>query len=67
MQRRDCPVGHRSEQREMKLVDMEVQDVEIVGAFAHAVKHQHVVGDRIADVGIEPQRRGNAGDELARR
>src|SRR6478672_958513 len=48
----------------MKLVDMEVQNVKILGAVAHAVKHQHVVGNRIVDIGIEPERRRNAADEL---
>ena len=50
----------------MKLVDMEVQDVEVVGALAHAIEHQHVIGDRIADAGVEPERLGHAGHEIGR-
>ena len=51
----------------MELVDMEVQNVEIVGALAHAIEHQHVIGNRIADAGVEPQRLGHAGHEIGRR
>ena len=67
MQRGDRAACDRPEQREMELVDMEVQDVEVVGALAHAVQHQHVIGDRIADAGVEPQRRGHAGHQIGRR
>ena len=51
----------------MKLVDMEVQDVEVVGALAHAIEHEHVVRDRIAYAGVEPQRLGHAGHQIGRR
>ncbi len=60
----DGAARDRSKQREMELIDMEMQDVEIAGLLAHAVEHQHVVGDRIADAGVEPQRLGHAGDEV---
>ena len=43
---------------------MEMQDVEVVGALAHAIEHQHVIGDRIADAGVEPERLGHAGHEI---
>ena len=56
MQRGDGAAGERPEQREMKLIDMEVQQVELVGPLADAVEHQHIIGDRIAHVGVEPQR-----------
>jgi ABC-type microcin C transport system duplicated ATPase subunit YejF len=39
----------------MKLVDVEMQDVELIGKLANAIEHQHVIRNRIADVGIEPQ------------
>jgi hypothetical protein len=39
----------------MELIDMEVQDVEIVGTFAHTVQHQHRIWNRIAHVRVEPQ------------
>ena len=67
MQGGDGAAGDRPKQRELKLVDMEVQDVELVGALAHAIEHQHVIGDRIDDAGIEPQRLGHAGHEIGRR
>ena len=64
MQRRDRPAGHRFEQREMKLIDMEVQNIKFLGGVADPVEHQHVVGNGIVDIGVEPDRRGNAADEL---
>ena len=67
MQGGDGAVRDRPEQRELKLIDMEVQDVEVVGALAHAIEHQHVIGDRIDDAGVEPQRLGHAGHEIGRR
>jgi hypothetical protein len=39
----------------MKLIDMEMQDVELVGAFADAIEHKHIVGNWIANVRIKPQ------------
>ena len=39
----------------MELVDVEVDDVEVAGLPAHLVEHQHVIGDGIADGGIEAQ------------
>ena len=67
VQRRDGPARDRAEQREMKLVDVEMQDVEIVGALAHAIEHQHVIGNGIAHAGVEPQRLRHAGHEVGRR
>ena len=67
VQRGDGAARDRPEQRELELVDMEVQDVEVVGALAHAIEHQHVIGDRIDDAGVEPQRLGHAGHEIGRR
>ena len=67
VQRGDGAARDRPEQREMKLVDVEVQDVEFVGALAHAIEHQHVIGDRIADAGVEPQRLRHAGHQIGRR
>jgi hypothetical protein len=51
----------------MKLVDMEVQHVEIAGALAHAIEHQHVVRSSIADACVEAQCLGNAGHQIGRR
>ena len=67
VQRGDSAARDRPEQREMELIDMEMQDVEVVGALADAIEHQHVIGDRIADAGVEPQRLGHAGHEIGRR
>ena len=51
----------------MELVDVEVDDVELVGLPAHLVEHQHVVGDGVAHGRIEAQRLRAARDELAPR
>ena len=51
----------------MKLIDVEMQDVELIGAARDLVEHQHVIGDDIADVGLEPQGAGNARHKLGRR
>ena len=67
MQGGDGAARDRPEQRELELIDMEVQDVEVVGALAHAIEHQHVIGDRIEDAGVEPQRLGHAGHEIGGR
>ena len=67
MQRGDGAAGERPEQWEMKLIDMEVQKVELAGPLADAVEHQHIIGDRIAHVGVEPQRLRDAGREGSRR
>ena len=34
---------------------MEVQNIEVVGALAHTIQHEHVVRDGIAYAGVEPQ------------
>ena len=60
VQRRQSAAGQRPKQRKMELVDVEVQNVEIVGTFAYAVQHQHVIRNRIAHIRIEPQRRRRA-------
>ena len=45
---------------------MEMQDVELVDPLADAIEHHHVVGDRIADAGVEAERLGYAGNEIGR-
>ena len=66
MQRRDGAANHRPEQRELELVDMEMDDVKFLGSFVHPAHHQHEIGNRIAHRAIEPQRHGNTGDEVGR-
>jgi hypothetical protein len=63
----DGAIRNRPEQRKLKLIDMEVQDVKVIGVLTHAIEHQHVIGDRIDDAGVEPQRLGHAGHEIGRR
>ena len=39
----------------MKLIDVEMQKVEFFRAFTYPVEHQHVIGDRVADIAVEAQ------------
>jgi hypothetical protein len=65
MERRERAAARGLKQREMHIVDVEVQNVELVGALAHLVQHDHVVGKRVANVGIEAQRAGGAGNQFS--
>ena len=71
VQRGHGAIGDRPKQRKMELVDVEMQDVEFIRLLAHPVEHQHVVGNRVADIGVEPQRHRyarhqfGAGDRIA--
>ena len=60
VQRGDGAVRDRAEKREVKLVDVEVEDVELVRHLTHAVEHQHVIRDGILYVGVEAQRHRHA-------
>jgi hypothetical protein len=59
--------GERAKQRKVELIDMEVQEVEIVGTFAHTVEHQHRIWNWVEHVRVEPQRGRRATDESRRR
>ena len=48
----------------MKLVDVEMQNVEFFRELTHPVEHQHVIGDRVTDVPVETQCCGRAAHEL---
>ena len=48
--------GKIAEQREMQVVDMEVQDVEFGRPPAHPIEHDHVIGQRIPNRGLESER-----------
>ncbi len=65
MERRNSASCDRPKKREMELIDMEVQDIEVVDPLADAIKHQHVVGDRIADADVKAECLGYAGTRLA--
>ena len=67
VQRGHRPARERAEQREMELIDMEVQDVEVGGPLPDAVEHQHVIGNRIAHAGVEAQSLRHAGHEFGGR
>src|SRR5262249_29693279 len=55
MQCRDCAVCKGPKQGKVELVDMKMQDIEVPSAFAHPIKHQHIIGNWVADVRIKPQ------------
>ena len=46
-------MGDGAKQRKVKLVDMEMQDIELVGVAADTVQHQHMIGDGVTHLGIE--------------
>jgi hypothetical protein len=48
----------------MKLVDMEMQNVKFFRELAYPVEHQHVIGDRVADIAVEAQCHGRAAHKL---
>ena len=58
------PIGDRPKQREVKLVDVEMQDIEFVGHLAHAVEHQHVVRNRIPYIRVQSQCHRHAAHQL---
>ena len=43
---------------------MEMQDVELVGMLTYAVEHEHVIGNCVANIYIEPQRLRHATDQI---
>ena len=64
VQRRHRPPRLIVEDREVELVDVEMQDVELAPC-PNLIEHHHVVGDDVADGRIEPQRLGAQGTSLA--
>src|SRR5262249_41851096 len=38
-----CPLRLRAKERKMKLIDMKVKKVEVLGGCAHTVEHEHVI------------------------
>ena len=53
-------------QRKMELIDVEMQNVKLVGSLADAIEHQHVIRDRIAHAGVETESLRYAGNEIGR-
>jgi hypothetical protein len=64
--RRHGLARERAKQREVHVLEVEVQDVELVRATAHLLEHQRDRGERVADRGIEAQRAPRARDEIRR-
>ena len=67
MQRRDGAVQHVLHHRHVQQVDVEMQDVELVGAAAHLVEQDHMVRDRVLDMRVEPQGHFRDRHQLGRR
>jgi hypothetical protein len=59
-----CFVPLRGEEREVQVVGVEVQDVELVRLPPHAVEHYQMIDEWVFDAAVEPQRRVAAGDQL---
>lgn len=57
MQRGDRPVDEVSNQRVVQYVDMEMEDVELVGGRAHLLEHGDMKWNRILDARVEAKRR----------
>lgn len=49
-----------------RLIDVEMQNVKLVGSLADAIEHQHVIRDRIAHAGVETESLRYAGNEIGR-
>ena len=48
----------------MKLIDVEVKKVEVLSCRPHTVEHEHVIGNDVANAGVEPQRLGGAAHQI---
>jgi hypothetical protein len=64
MQCRDGPLGETAKQRAMDQIDMEVNNVEVVGAGVHLVHQQHIVRQTVARVRVKPQCTRNNGNKF---
>ena len=60
VQRRQSAAGERPKEGKMELVDVEMENVELVGTFAHAIQHEHVIRNGVSHVRVESQRRRRA-------
>src|SRR6185437_14671526 len=58
---------HARKNREMEVIDMEVEDVEFGGPLPNPVEHQHVIGNDVLDGGVQPQRLRGAASQLGGR
>ena len=67
VERGEGTLRHGAEQREVKLVDVEMENIELVGALPHPIEHKHVIGNGVAHVRVEPQRHGGARNEAGAR
>ena len=66
VQGRQRAVGETGHEREMQQINMEMDDVEIVGLAAHVVQHHQMVGQGVLDGGIESQGHVRAADQFRR-
>ncbi len=53
----------RPKQRQMQVLDVEMQHVEFGGVRAHTLEHQQVMGQGIVHPRVEAQRAWRAGDQ----
>jgi hypothetical protein len=56
VQRRQRLVPAIREEREVQVVGVKVQDVELIGTAPHAIEHDQMMDERVLAVAVEPQR-----------
>jgi len=66
MKGRHRPAADTAGEREMQQIEVEMDDVELVGALHHLLDEHDVVGNGIGDRGIEAQGRLAGADEFGR-
>src|ERR1700730_3427151 len=57
-------ICHLGKKRKMKLVDVEMQNVEFFRELAYSVEHKHVIEDRVANIAVQAQCHGGAAHQL---
>jgi hypothetical protein len=55
VQSRQCAIGETAYRREVQQINMEMDDVEIVGLSAYFVQHHQMIGQGVLHGGIESQ------------
>ena len=48
------------------MIDVEMQYIEFVRTFAHTIKHEHEIWDRVTNIGVKSQCCRGTTDEIGR-
>jgi hypothetical protein len=65
MKRSQRPSCQRAEKRKVEEIDVKMKNVELLGALAHLINHQHEVRNDVAHGRIEAQRTRTTGSQLS--